>query len=89
MQAIVSGTVNSIRRVMPFMGAYEEAFVDVPMPWHSDGDSAAYDESSSSEDIRFPRFARFIDHVFQRLVENLIKMRNPNLVGKNLDRYNV
>ncbi len=89
-QAIVSGTVNAIRRVMPFIESYEQVFVDVPMPWDvSDGDSAAYDESSSSEDIRFPRFSRFVDHVFQQLIESLTRMHNPHLGGKNFYRNNV
>ncbi len=89
-QSIVSGTVNAIRRVMPFIESYEQVFMDVPMPWDvNDGDSVAYDELSSGEDIRFPRFSRFVDHVFQKLIESLTRMHNPRLGGKNFHRYNV
>ncbi len=85
-QAIVSGTVNTIRRVMPFRESYDNVFVNAaaPTPWDTDdSDSAAYKtpDEKSGKDIRFPPFARFVDHVFQKLIESLTRMHSRSRLG--------
>ncbi len=88
-QAIVSGTVNTIRRVVPFRESYNKVFMNIvaPMPWDNtddDSDIAACEtppDKTLSEDIRYPRFARFVDHVFQKLIESVTRMYSPSHLG--------
>ncbi len=89
-QAIVSGTVHAIRRIVPFMECYEEIFANEQMPWDTindnDSDSAAaYVESDemSIKIVKFPLFGRFVDHVFQVLIDSLTRMHSPHLAGKH------